>query len=256
MLSKLRFALVIVFLLILVVVNLQTIAASTSPIISKPLIYGFKTVYGIKLDDYKRKSVNDYTSLNDFFTREIESRDMEEGVVSPVDGKILQRGSIDGLAMIQAKGKKFTLPQFLQVDDPARMENGDFVTIYLAPYNYHRVHMPCDGTLVAVKRITGKSLPVNMFAVNNVSGLYNVNERVVMVFDVDGYYMIVVLVGALFVDSIDYATRLGRYKKGDELGKFNFGSTVVLLFEQGLIKNIVKGTVHMGRTIAQFQERQ
>ncbi len=256
MLSKLRFALIVVLLLILIVVNLQSIAASTLPIISKPLIYGFKTIYGIKLEDYKRKSISDYMSLNDFFTREIESRVMEDGVVSPVDGKILQRGAIDGLAMIQAKGKKFTLPQFLQVDDPARMENGDFVTIYLAPYNYHRVHMPCDGTLIAVKQIAGQSLPVNMFAVNNVSGLYSVNERVVMVFDVNGYYMILVLVGALFVDSIDYTTKLGAYKKGDEVGKFNFGSTVVMLFEHGLVKNIMKGTVHMGRTIAQFQANQ
>ena len=225
----------LIVILIIVVVNLHTISNIEAPLIRVPLIAAFKTAYGVDLEECQRKHVCAYKSLNDFFTREIEPREIDDcDLVSPVDGYILESGPIEFDRVIQAKGKHYSLSDLLGVSSENMVEDYDFITIYLAPYNYHRVHMPVDGTLLATKRITGRSLPVNALAINTVDGLYSNNERVVMMFETHHKIMFIVLVGALFVDSISYTHEKRKYKKGEEIGYFNFGSTVIMVFDHNL----------------------
>lgn len=244
------------FLLVVIVliVNLRAVSECTLPIVSIPTIAAFKTAYGVDLQECKRQSIWDYQCLNDFFTRELSPgiRQLGDDIVSPVDGRIEQSGLIEEGLLMQAKGKLFSLNELVGIDASEAFDGGLYATLYLAPYNYHRVHMPMAGRLLATQKITGRSLPVNMLAINNVNGLYTQNERVVMLFDSGEGLFIMVLVGALFVDSIDYVTEERVYDKGEDIGKFNFGSTVILLLSPELTEGMRiadKKIVRMGDSI-------
>ncbi len=199
-----------------------------------------------------------YEHFNAFFTRELKAgaRPLAGGentLVSPVDGTMSQCGAIDAGRLLQAKGHHYTLDALLAGaarEWTPRFHGGSFATIYLAPYNYHRIHMPVAGRLRAAWYVPGRLFSVNTTAARMVPGLFARNERVVLLFEGDCGPFAVIFVGALNVGSMatvwhgDVTPRrprqcaelplppeADRYRaRGAEIGRFNMGSTVVLLF--------------------------
>jgi len=196
-----------------------------------------------------------YPSFNAFFTRALKpgARPLagdEHDLVSPVDGTLSQLGTVHAGQLLQAKGMHYTAGALLADAAAAeRYEGGGFACIYLAPYNYHRIHMPLEGRLAATRYVPGQLYSVNAATARTVPGLFARNERVVCEFDTELGPLAVVMVGALFVGSIETVfageinpprtrgglvshieTGVGRqFARGEELGRFNMGSTVVLL---------------------------
>ena len=174
--------------------------------------------------------------------------------MSPVDGCVSEAGTIDGDRLMQAKGRHYRLAELLAAQPWAsRFEGGSYATIYLAPFNYHRVHMPLRGTLRETVYVPGRLFSVNTVTVRHVPQLFARNERVLTLFDAGQGSFAVVLVGALNVGSMATAwagdiTPAARraiaripsapttLEKGAELGRFNMGSTVILLFEPNRIR--------------------
>jgi phosphatidylserine decarboxylase len=226
-----------------------------------------------------------YRSFNDFFTRALRPgmRPIAEGpevVVSPVDGTVSQCGELEGELLIQAKGQRYSLQELLANDAEAvaTYRGGSFACIYLAPYNYHRIHMPAAGTVRDNVYVPGELFSVNAATARAVPRVFARNERLICDFTTPLGRMAVILVGALFVGSIETvhcgevnppprprkgAVRipqgLGReFAKGEELGRFNMGSTVVLLFERGRIAwdagLVAEATVQLGRPIARRRD--
>jgi phosphatidylserine decarboxylase len=195
-----------------------------------------------------------YATFNEFFTRALkpEARPIVSGetaVASPVDGTVSECGSIDRDRLLQAKGRHYTLSELLAGQEWARrFEGGSFATIYLAPFNYHRIHMPLRGRLLDTVYVPGRLFSVNAATAQRVPRLFARNERVLTLFDGEFGQFALVLVGALNVGSIDTVwtgpitpaarrilTRIPATEvtldKGAELGRFNMGSTVILLLE-------------------------
>ncbi|HVN46252.1 MAG TPA: archaetidylserine decarboxylase [Steroidobacteraceae bacterium] len=198
-----------------------------------------------------------FGSFNDFFTRALrgDARPLDgdaSTVLSPVDGSVSQIGRLDGSWLVQAKGHAYTLESLLASDGPwtETFRGGAFATLYLAPFNYHRIHMPLEATLRAAWYVPGQLFSVNATTAASVPGLFARNERVVCVFGAGELSFALVLVGALFVGSISTvwhgevtprrprqrtelpldASRAGlTLARGAELGRFNMGSTVILL---------------------------
>lgn len=226
-----------------------------------------------------------FASFNEFFTRALRATarplgDARTQVLSPVDGTISELGRIDDERLLQAKNRHYTLLDLLAGDDAAAQafRGGEFATIYLAPYNYHRIHMPAAGQLVATTYVPGRLFSVNRRTVDRVPRLFARNERVICQFEsADGPFA-VILVGALNVGSMDtvwhgpVAPRRPRQvvrmpvspllapaqaAAGDELGRFNMGSTVILLFPPGHCDwrgDLSPGkTVRMGEALARKQ---
>lgn len=197
-----------------------------------------------------------YPSFNAFFTRALkpEVRPIAaDGVVSPVDGKVSQCGRIASDRLVQAKGHEFSLFALLAGDATAAalFENGDFATIYLSPRDYHRIHMPLAGTLRQMVFVPGDLYSVSEATTQLVPGLFARNERVICYFDTARGPMAVILVGAIFVGSMqtvwhgevrgegnqptpwEYpAEEAPRFEAGQEIARFNMGSTVILLHPQ------------------------
>jgi phosphatidylserine decarboxylase len=195
-----------------------------------------------------------YASFNEFFTRALKPdlRPVAVGdaaVASPVDGTVSECGSIDKDLLLQAKGRHYTLSELLAEQEWARrFEGGSFATIYLAPFNYHRIHMPLYGRLLDTVYVPGRLFSVNAATAQRVPKLFARNERVLTLFDGEFGQFALVLVGALNVGSMatvwagDITPAARRVltripaadvmlDKGAELGRFNMGSTVILLFE-------------------------
>jgi len=252
-----------------------------TPVVKNLLIRWFVGQYKVELGEARRRRTDDYVSFNDFFTRALaeEARPVAFGahnLVSPVDGKVSELGDIDGQRILQAKGSSYTVTQLLGGDeDLARQfHGGEFATLYLAPSNYHRIHMPLSGKLKSMTYIPGKLFSVNEATVRGVPGLFARNERVVCTFDTEHGPMVMVLVGALFVGSIETvwageitpggATALThsdyrnekpvRLVQGEEMGRFNMGSTVILLMPRGRChwrEKLAAGTlIRMGQLLA------
>ncbi len=202
----------------------------------------------VEIDPYR------YGSFNDFFTRALrpDTRPIAAAagaIASPVDGMVSECGDIDRDELLQAKGRRYTLAELL-ADQPwaARFEGGSFATIYLAPFNYHRIHMPMRGRLLDTVYVPGRLLSVNSTTARHVERLFARNERVLTLFEGEFGQFALVLVGALNVGSMTTVwagditpaarrtvTRIPSpsmmLDKGAELGRFNMGSTVILLFE-------------------------
>jgi phosphatidylserine decarboxylase len=196
-----------------------------------------------------------YPSFNAFFTRALKPgvrplTGREHDLVSPVDGTLSQLGTVSSGQLLQAKGMHYTAGALLADEAAAaRYEGGGFACIYLAPYNYHRIHMPLAGQLTATRYVPGRLYSVNAATARTVPGLFARNERVVCEFDTELGPLAVAMIGALFVGSIETVfageinpprtrgglvshieTGIGRtLARGEELGRFNMGSTVVLL---------------------------
>jgi phosphatidylserine decarboxylase len=222
------------------------------------LIRGFRRIYDIDMREAKLADPAAYASFNDFFTRELKpgARPIageDDVVVSPADGRLTEFGRLDGDRLLQAKGKTYTVASLL-AEQPALIEmfaGGSFLTIYLAPHNYHRVHAPVAGLLDRGRYIPGKRYSVNESTAAAIDELYCRNERVALWMSTAVGYSVVVMVGALNVASLT-TTLSGEIPsgaervlaaeapvalaRGAELGRFNLGSTVVMLFPRGSIE--------------------
>ncbi len=215
-------------------------------------------VFGIDLVAAERTELADYHSFNDFFTRELKlsSRSIDgslNSIISPVDGAITQFGVMCGDRLLQAKGMNYSITKLLAGNDLSETYlNGSYMTIYLSPSDYHRVHAPCAGTLLHSKYVPGELFSVNENTTKYVQDLFSRNERLICEFESSeiGKFCLV-FVGAMlvagietvwggeepsgsgFVRELNYSTRNLSYLKGDEIGRFKFGSTVILLFQRG-----------------------
>ena len=225
------------------------LAASSHPMVKRAFIRSFAKAYDISLEDYERQSLNAYESFNDFFTRELkdDARAIDttaQGIVSPADGLISQLGQIQDHKLLQAKGRHYDIGQLLaNNEDGNYFADGSFATVYLAPSNYHRVHMPFAGTLTKTRYVPGTLFSVNTTTAANVPDLFARNERLVCLFDTEYGKAAVVLVGAMIVagietvatgkitrtDDIQEAEHDIRLEKGDELGRFYLGSTAIVV---------------------------
>jgi len=224
------------------------------------LIRWFVAKYGVNMGEAENPDIAGYATFNDFFTRPLKpgARPMAEAdFVCPVDGAISQLGPIDGHHMVQAKGHRFTTIDLVGGDAAlaARFQHGSFANLYLSPKDYHRLHMPCDGRLLRMIHVPGALFSVNPVTARGVPNLFARNERVVCVFDsAENGMFVMVLVGATIVGSIatpwhgvinakrtgklsewSYADRHIALAKGEEMGRFLLGSTVVMLFERDRI---------------------
>ncbi len=209
---------------------------------------------GVDWSESKLKSVSDFETFNAFFTRELEddARPIDPdpaSFVSPCDGKISQCGRLTSDRILQAKGQHYSVRNLLAGDPVAReFNNGFFHTIYLSPQDYHRVHMPLDGHLQRVIHVPGRLFSVAPYTVRRVPRIFTRNERVISLFETRHGPMAVILVGAMLVSSMetawsgvvtpprgrrvvtgDWSRQNIRLKKGQEMGRFNMGSTVILL---------------------------
>ena len=225
------------------------LAASRHPYVKRTFIRSFAKAYNVSLDEYERQSLNAYESFNDFFTRELkaDARPIDitaDGIVSPADGIISQLGQIGEQKVLQAKGRYYDVAQLLADNEDGRyFADGSFATVYLAPSNYHRVHMPFAGTLTKTRYVPGTLFSVNTVTAANVPDLFARNERLVCMFDTKYGKAAVVMVGAMIVAGIETVatgkiTRTEgifesdhdmRFEKGDELGRFYLGSTAIIV---------------------------
>ena len=218
----------------------------------RPLIAWFRRHYGVDMSEASPSDPEAYASFNDFFTRALKpgARAVAGGadtIVSPCDGTLMAFGTLAHDRLLQAKGISYSLTALLGEDSPdaARFIDGHYATIYLAPHDYHRVHVPAAGTLWRARYIPGDRFSVNAATAEAIPGLFCRNERVVCWFECAFGPAVVVLVGALNVSSVSLTTRGEipsgaprewreaepvRLEKGDELGRFNLGSTVIVLF--------------------------
>lgn len=240
----------------------------------KKFIAHFKIDMSLALDE----NPEDYENFNQFFTRALkpEVRPIsygEHNIVCPVDGAISQMTAIDEYTIIQAKRQDYTVEALLGDSEMADLfQNGNFTTLYLSPRDYHRIHMPVDGTLKKVIHVPGRLFSVNPATVHNVPALFARNERVVCLFETPLGSMAFVLVGAIFVASMetvwqgeitppthhevrswDYTDHPVNLKQGEEMGRFNMGSTVIMLFAkdamQWLEEHNETDPVQMGQLI-------
>ena len=253
--------------------------------VKNALIDNFVVNYGPDMAEAEESDPRKYASFNAFFTRSLRpgARAVDPSpaaLVSPVDGTVSQIGRTDGSSLLQAKGLTYTLESLLDEAAPAWapvFRGGAFATLYLAPNNYHRIHMPLAGTLQAAWYLPGQLFSVNATTAAQVPGLFARNERVVCVFADGTLSFALVLVGALFVGSmstvwhgdvtprsprvraslaIDFVRTELQLGKGAEMGRFNMGSTVILLLPPGRAEwrsDLAAGSViRMGQALAQL----
>jgi phosphatidylserine decarboxylase len=218
-------------------------------------IRGFLKLYRVDMSEAAETDPYRYGSFNEFFTRALKAGARpiaggDDAIACPVDGCISEAGGIDEDRLLQAKGRYYRLAELLAAQPWAnRFEGGSYATIYLAPFNYHRVHMPLRGQLMDTVYVPGRLFSVNAVTAQHVPGLFARNERVLTLFETAYGQVALVLVGALNVGSMATVwagditpaarravTRLPGpptiLEKGAELGRFNMGSTVILLFER------------------------
>lgn len=250
------------------------------------LITRFIRLYGVDIDGVLLRVPDQFANFNEFFIRELSDGartiDAAKGsIVAPVDGTVSVADRLQSDSLIQAKGIDYTLDDLLATDlqEANAYTNGRFATIYLAPYNYHRVHAPVAGELVAARYIPGDLFSVNRATVEHVDGLFCRNERLVMHFQTTRGPAALIFVGALNVGSIstpwtgeirprkrgvvealDLSAHSTRVKKGDLLGWFNMGSTVIVLLPAANYEwddTLLPGrSVRVGESIGKFSSAQ
>ncbi len=233
------------------------IASRERGAITTRLVRWFVRKYGVDMSEAAVSDIAAYASFNDFFTRALKPgvRPLAGAdLVCPVDGTISQFGRIEQDQILQAKGHRYSATALVGGDAALaeRFHDGSFATLYLSPKDYHRIHMPCDGTLTRMIHVPGALFSVNPTTARGVPGLFARNERVVCVFDSERVgTFVLTLVGATIVGSMATVwhgqvnpprvrrAREWRYpagaillKQGEEMGRFMLGSTVVLLFEK------------------------
>ena len=229
-------------------------AAARAGAATTAVVRWFIRRYGVDMSEAADPDPANYATFNDFFTRALRPGvrpPAAADLLCPVDGAISQFGVIAGGEIFQAKGHRYTAQSLLAGDAPlaARFDNGHFATLYLSPKDYHRIHMPCAARLTRMVHVPGDLFSVNPATVAAVPGLFARNERVVCCFEAGFGAFVLVLVGATIVGSMAtawhglvnpprpgrvrewrYDDREVRLQRGDEMGRFLLGSTVVLLF--------------------------
>ncbi|QIR13608.1 archaetidylserine decarboxylase [Shewanella aestuarii] len=261
-------------------------AAAEAGAFTTAFIKWFIKQYKIDMSEAAKSEPEAYKTFNAFFTRELKDglrpicQDADI-MAHPVDGAVSQCGPIEAGNIFQAKGHSYTSQALLggNTTDAQRFDGGDFATIYLAPKDYHRIHMPIKGTLSKMTYVPGDLFSVNPLTAQNVPGLFARNERVVAIFETEVGPLAMVLVGATIVASIetvwagtvtppagkqvfswDYPTTgpdALTLDKGAEMGRFKLGSTVVMLFAEHAIDSFVDGvepgeTTRMGQPFAKL----
>lgn len=253
------------------------LAESRRPWLRDRMIRRFAAAYAVDLSEAERQ-IGQFASFNDFFTRELKPgarplADARQFILSPADGAISQLGTITAGRIVQAKGRDYSVAEILGGNgaEAARFEGGAWMTIYLSPRDYHRVHMPATGTLAATSYLPGKLFSVNTATASGVDRLFARNERLACLFDGPDGRFASIMVGAMIVAGIDtvwpskhrtHAPGLlhedfrgtgPALGAGAEMGRFYLGSTVVLLFEPGRVEwldGLEAGTVlRMGQAI-------
>ena len=233
----------------------------------------FVKTYQVDLSEAKRERVEEYQHFNDFFTRSLKpgARVIANSkIICPVDGRVSQLGSIKQQQIFQAKGRDYSVPALLGGDARSSVfDSGRFATIYLSPKDYHRIHMPFDAHLISMDYIPGDLFSVNQKTVESVDNLFARNERVVCYFETEFGLCALILVGAIFVGSMqttwhgqinppyqkqvkhfDYQNQTITLKKGEEMGRFNMGSTIILLMPGELDLNLnTDQIVRMGQAL-------
>jgi phosphatidylserine decarboxylase len=257
------------------------VARSKRQWLARPLIGWFARTYRVELADAEHDRLTSYRTFNEFFTRALRTgarplagdRDV---VVSPADGTLTQFGALDTDTLLQAKGRSYSLAALLGESGAAvdELRGGDYCTIYLAPHNYHRVHAPLGGALVRTRYIPGKRFSVSRATAAAIDRIFCRNERVVCWFATAAGPMVVVLVGALNVSSVSTFNR-GEIRSGNpqhwqeavpvpvergaEIGRFNLGSTVIVLFPPGAVRwdpRLADGMpVAMGAPLGRLDDR-
>ena len=240
------------------------LASAKAGKLTTAVIKWFVQRYQVNMDEAAETNIEAYESFNDFFTRPLKkgARHITKAdFICPVDGAISQFGDIKADQIFQAKGHQYSTLAMLagNQDLAASFQEGLFATLYLSPTDYHRIHMPCDGTLNSMTYVPGDLFSVNPTTAQGVPGLFARNERVICEFDSAQGVFVLILVGATIVGSMatvwhgvvnpprigkiktwDYTKQSISLKQGEEMGRFLLGSTVVMLFpENALIFNPV-----------------
>jgi phosphatidylserine decarboxylase len=247
----------------------------------KPMINWFVKKYAVNMDDAAESDTGYYRTFNEFFTRSLKP-DLrpvvpgENTLACPCDGKVSQSGPIRSGAIMQAKGRAYSVLELLGGDKAmaAEFADGCFTTIYLAPHDYHRMHMPLDAKLLRMIHVPGRLFSVAEWTVQEIPRLFARNERLACYFETKSGPMVMVLVGAINVSAIetvwsgpvvpprarkisefDYSHTNKKITKGAEMGRFNMGSTVILLTSNKVewLAHIEAGyAVKMGQLIGHF----
>ena len=224
------------------------------------LIQLFVRRFGVNMAEALAPDPASYACFNDFFARPLRpgARPVADaGQVCPVDGRISQFGAIEDGQIFQAKGHCFSAEALVGGDAAlaAQFRNGSFANLYLSPKDYHRIHMPCDGRLIGMTYVPGDLFSVSPACARTIPGLFARNERVVCSFATEHGPMVLVLVGATVVGSVatvwhgvvntprpqglhhwQYDDQPITLRKGEEMGRFQLGSTVILLFADGNLR--------------------
>ncbi|MCF6210072.1 MAG: archaetidylserine decarboxylase [Gammaproteobacteria bacterium] len=236
---------------------MHALTRSINPLMRCWFMRWFVKQYGVDMSLAQEPNLDSYANFNDFFTRALrpEARPVvsdEKAIACPVDGAVSQAGAIHDGRIFQAKSQDYSLLQLLGGDEQRakKFTGGNFATLYLSPRDYHRIHMPLAGKLTAMSHVPGRLFSVNAATARIIPGLFARNERVITYFDTEAGPMAMVLVGAIFVASIetvwageitppagkrvrhwDYQGSDAReFARGEEMGRFNMGSTVIVLF--------------------------
>ena len=240
------------------------------------LIRIFIRKYNVDMSMAEKSSVHEFETFNDFFTRSLKPgvrpiAPVSAGLVSPVDATISALGRIEDNRIFQAKGKKYSLEELVHGtgEHIGHYRNGNFITLYLSPRDYHRIHIPADGELQSMTYIPGRLFSVNPATTNRINNLFTRNERVITTFSSPIGMFSVIFIGAIFVGSMEtvwhgQVTPVTRreynkwnyepgtfFNQGDEIGRFNMGSTVIVLTEPDKINWCMTAEwVAMGQQIA------
>ena len=245
--------------------------------VKNTLIYLISKAAGINVDEALSPDPADYASFNAWFTRALKPDarifdSSDNAFISPCDGRISETGALEKNRILQAKGKTYTL-QHLLANDPVcdELVDGYFSTIYLSPRDYHRIHMPLAGKLARMIHVPGRLFSVAPYTARQVPNLFARNERVISVFNTESGPLVMVLVGAMLVSSTetvwagevtpnknknvsvkDYTNQDITLSKGDEMGRFNMGSTVILLMPSETLEG--KSDLTAGKTVTVGQK--
>ncbi len=231
--------------------------------ITRFVIKRFIKSYGVNMDEAQLSDLRSFPTFNCFFTRLLKPskrpiHNDPKVIVSPVDGAVGECGVIRSGVLMQAKGQYYDLSALLAHDhaETAHFQNGHYVTAYLSPKDYHRVHIPLDGELISMTYVPGRLFSVQPLVIDHVGSVFARNERVVCIFNTLMGRVAVIFVGAMIVGSVvtswhgevrpgssgithwEYSSNQHRFTKGDEIGYFQLGSTVIMLTQENQIEQL------------------
>jgi phosphatidylserine decarboxylase len=237
---------------------MYAIARSERAWVSRPLIRWFARTYRVDLTEAEEAELGRYLTFNAFFTRALRTGARPVAgdtytVIAPADGTLTEFGALDKDTLLQAKGRSYCLEELLAERGSAvdALHGGSYCTIYLAPHNYHRVHAPLDATLTRTRYVPGRRFSVSRATASTIDRIFCRNERAICWFESSAGTMVVVLVGALNVSSVSTFNRgeipsgppqhwledaSARVARGEEIGRFNLGSTVIVVFGPNAVR--------------------